>query len=963
MNTTADDLSSQDTPTVRYNTVSHPSEVLVKIYRKVEGKIVKDMRRSGRIPEGCSVTTNTASLDQYIENAFHCGTTSYILPANVELGIDVPLNSKRSVVDGGVDRTAGTLAYVSGPAVVTLDHDPNAGSHFTFEKPEKLCEVLVQHFQAAFKGAAHGSYYSSSSFIYYPDGTPYSGAKGHHTAYAVVDALDLLRFSEALFKRLWLLGYGYIMITRSGTMIPRTIFDQKVLEPQQPLFAGGADCRDGITQRRPDPVVCSGGYVNTRAVASLSEEENREFERLVKKAKEERSAEANKVAIAYKKEAVAKLVAKGTSEQRAIRIVESRIGGTLTGVDVLEFDEHGEVTVADVLAVPDKYDKSYLHDPVEPDYGSGSTAIFFANIVTGKPQVYSHAHGGRTFFLKYDEESLTARLNNMTVEDVRQGWLPLVATTDLPADAFERVIKAIAKITGSTLQALRKAVNDYQKEARRTHQGGAPDPSVKLVETLLAERFGNGELLIYTEARQFWQYNGRYWEKIDDAVLRGAIQEMASERWGWVISMLGAQGKQSPPTMASFVASTLEVLKARCIKPDDPLRLMSPRLSVINVANGTLWLEDEGPVLRPHRPEDYLTSCSPLTYDPNAMAPTFEGLVRGMLCREDGTPFDDQDDMYLHVLELLGYVCQGGRFLKVFYVFYGPGDNGKTQLIKVLASILGLDAIAFDRLSGVDEEDSRFAADRLIGKLAVIDDDAPNDYQLPDGFLKKIAEEKPFTAEEKFKAPVGFICQVVPIIATNSLPITSDTSRGMRTRAQVLNFTRQFKRPDEVGPNDPSVQRPDLWRQVFEHELPGVLNLLISGFYRVKERGSFSPPPSARQAFDMWLSNTNVVPRFVAEACEPIDADKFEHTTSMFYDALTDWCKRAENVPERFRPSRNTFKKRLIELGILVKHNNAGSAVFGLRIKAEWKPSAIHHWDDPDKVREALEHEEYADLV
>ena len=46
-------------------------------------------------------------------------------------------------------------------------------------------------------------------------------------------------------------GYGYIAITQSGLMLPRTIFDQKVLEPQQPLFSGGADCRDGITQRRP----------------------------------------------------------------------------------------------------------------------------------------------------------------------------------------------------------------------------------------------------------------------------------------------------------------------------------------------------------------------------------------------------------------------------------------------------------------------------------------------------------------------------------------------------------------------------------------------------------------------------------------------------------------------------------------------------------------------------------------
>jgi len=385
------------------------------------------------------------------------------------------------------------MRYVPGPAIFTIDHDPNTGSRYTFKVPDDLFELLVKLFPTAFEGAAHGSYYSSSSFIYGPDGVPYSGAKGHHTAFAVEDALDLSRFSEALFNRLWLLGYGYIFMTKSGLMLPRTIFDQKVLEPQQPLFAGGAECRDGITQRRPDPVVYPGGYVNTKAVASLSEDENRDFEMLVKKAKEQCSAEARKVAIEYEQAAVAELVAQGVSKERAIRIVESRIGRTLTGADVLDFNEHGKVTVAEILADPDKYDKCYLHDPIEPDYGSGTTAIFFANRETRKPRVFSHAHGGRNFVLTYDEESLTARLTNMTVEDVRQGWLALVATADLPADAFERVIKAVAKITGSTLQALRKAVNEYRKEARRIHQGTAPDPSVKLVETLLAERFDNGK--------------------------------------------------------------------------------------------------------------------------------------------------------------------------------------------------------------------------------------------------------------------------------------------------------------------------------------------------------------------------------------------------------------------------------------------------------------------------------------
>ena len=75
------------------------------------------------------------------------------------------------------------------------------------------------------------------------------------------------------------------------------------------------------------PVIFGGGYVKTKAVPSLSEEEEHEyFKTLVEKAKAERAAEAKKIAITYKKTAVATLVHRGVSEPRAIRTVESRLG-------------------------------------------------------------------------------------------------------------------------------------------------------------------------------------------------------------------------------------------------------------------------------------------------------------------------------------------------------------------------------------------------------------------------------------------------------------------------------------------------------------------------------------------------------------------------------------------------------------------------------------------------------------
>ena len=134
---------------------------------------------------------------------------------------------------------------------------------------------------------------------------------------------------------------------------------------------------------------------------------------------------------------------------------------------------------------------------------------------------------------------LTDRFTGMSDEDLRNGWLPSGDVSQTPQpDALESVLKSLGTphwIVSNGMH-LRKALKDAEERPPRiAQQAAAPDPSVEFVDAFLAEQFGHGEwLLIATEGKQFWCYNGRNWEKIDDAVLRGRIQTMARERWDWV---------------------------------------------------------------------------------------------------------------------------------------------------------------------------------------------------------------------------------------------------------------------------------------------------------------------------------------------------------------------------------------------------------------------------------------------
>jgi putative DNA primase/helicase len=312
----------------------------------------------------------------------------------------------------------------------------------------------------------------------------------------------------------------------------------------------------------------------------------------------------------------------------------------------------------------------------------------------------------------------------------------------------------------------------------------------------------------------------------------------------------------------------------------------------------------------------------------------------------------DQDDMLRHVEELLGYSIQTRRDLKAFVVVVGPGDNGKTRITKLLTIILGNDAIAHDRLSGVDEGSSRFAAARLVGRLVLIDDDVDHEYLLPDGLLKKIAEEKPLTGEMKFKDSFSFIAQVIVWLLGNSWPRTRDLSRGMQTRANVMHLPRSFLKPGECSEDHPDIQRPELWDKIYKEEMPGVLNRLIAGYYRVAKRKAFAPPESARKAFDMWLADANVVARFIDEACDRINPTETRCTTGSAYPVFMVWCD-ANGVQERHRPQLNNFGKRFEDLGYRVTHTRAGSSIFGIAIKDEWvKMLAGRTWVSIPAVKE-----------
>jgi hypothetical protein len=158
-----------------------------------------------------------------------------------------------------VTRTKKYFHYSNGPGLGLFDHDQKPGQvHLT---PEEFREI-VEGVCPAFRGVATVYTPSTSSCIFDATGNEITGVStGFHLYFVAANAQVLPIFAETLFKRLCLTGHGYPFITRSGSILLRTIFDVSVFSPERLDFVSGAVCEGGCSQRLPDPVYTDGGML------------------------------------------------------------------------------------------------------------------------------------------------------------------------------------------------------------------------------------------------------------------------------------------------------------------------------------------------------------------------------------------------------------------------------------------------------------------------------------------------------------------------------------------------------------------------------------------------------------------------------------------------------------------------------------------------------------------------------
>ena len=415
----------------------------------------------------------------------------------------------------------------------------------------------------------------------------------------------------------------------------------------------------------------------------------------------------------------------------------------------------------------------------------------------------------------------------------------------------------------------------------------------------VAASYGEGNIC-FAPDKCFWVWREKgVWERIDDREVKARVLNLGDVK-----------------LTRGFVDAVTDMVKTVTYSPELNWDAVTEG---VNCLNGEIVHSNGEFVLQPHCREHYRTSLIPVNYDPKALAPRFLKYLNEIFqgdsdCIEKG----------LLALEIIGYTLQSHCRYEKFVLLVGPGANGKSVLMSILAELLGQKNVCAVNPS---QFENRFQRAYLHCKLANIVSEIPEGHVIADAALKAITSGELTTAEHKNKDPFDLRPYCTCWFGTNHMPHTRDFSEALFRRAIILPFNRIFAESEQ----DKKLT------QKLAKELPGILRLSLEAFAGVIERGTFTQTESTEKAKRDWRLESDQAAQFLKEACEV--GPEFREESANLYQAYRIWAN--DNGITRTLTKR-TFTSRLLRLGCEKTRGTGGARMIaGLMSKSCFQKGAF----------------------
>jgi P4 family phage/plasmid primase-like protien len=165
--------------------------------------------------------------------------------------------------------------------------------------------------------------------------------------------------------------------------------------------------------------------------------------------------------------------------------------------------------------------------------------------------------------------------------------------------------------------------------------------------------------------------------------------------------------------------------------------------------------------------------------------------------------------------EMLAYSLSSEYFIHRIFCLIGAGSNGKSKFLNLMKKFVGDSNYCSTDLDALMA--SRFEAAKLHKKLLCLMGETNFSTISKTEKLKRLCGQDPVGFEYKGKNGFDDINYAKIVIATNSLPQTSDRTKGFYRRWLIIDFPNEFKENGDVLKTIPEIEYSNLARKTIKY--------------------------------------------------------------------------------------------------------------------------------------------------